>query len=74
MEEIKIKNLFKTLEDKEVNTKIVIDDLVIGIKTLLNIITITSQDKRESNQKDLSSYEDNVTPLFNKGKAKAKEP
>ena len=40
LKEIKIENLFKTLEDKKVDIKIVIDDLVMGIKTLLDIITI----------------------------------
>jgi len=36
-----MKNLFKTLKNKKVNTKTVIDNLVIEIKTLLDIITIT---------------------------------
>ncbi len=44
-----MENLFKALEEEEINIKIVIDDLVIGVKTLLNIITIASQNGRESN-------------------------
>ena len=44
-----MKNLFKLLKNIKVNTKTVIDELVIGIKTLLDIITITLQDGRESN-------------------------
>ena len=43
-----MENLFKTLEDKEVDIWIVIDGLVMGIKTLLDIITITLQDGKES--------------------------
>jgi len=35
-----MKKLFKLLEDIEAETKIVIDDLVMGIKTPLNIIFI----------------------------------
>jgi len=49
LEEQEIKNPFKTLEDKEVNTWTVINSLVIGIKTLLNIMTIALQDRRENN-------------------------
>ena len=44
-----MENLFKTLEDKKADTWIVIDSSMMGIKTLLDIITITSQDGRESN-------------------------
>ena len=44
-----MEDLFKSLEDTEAETKIVINDLVTGIKTLLDIISITSQDGRESN-------------------------
>ena len=36
-----MENPFKLLEDTKAETKIVIDDLVMGIKTLLNIISIT---------------------------------
>ena len=43
-----MENLFKTLEDEEADTWIVIDDLMMGIETLLDIITITSQDGKES--------------------------
>jgi len=46
---MELENLFKTLEDKKANTKIVIDKSVMGIETLLDIMTITLQDKRESN-------------------------
>ena len=36
----KIKKSFKLLEDIEAETKIVIDDLVMGIETLLNMMSI----------------------------------
>ena len=49
LKEQEIKNLFKTLEDKEVDTQTVIDGSVMGIKTLLDTITIALQDKREDN-------------------------
>ena len=39
--EMEIKNLFKALKDREVNIKIIINDLVMGVETLLNIIIIT---------------------------------
>ena len=45
----KIKNLFKSLEDTKAETEIVIDNLVIGIETLLDIMSIALQDSRESN-------------------------
>ncbi len=47
MEEIK--GLLKTLKDKKADIKIVMDDLVTGIETLLSTITIALQDERESN-------------------------
>ena len=37
----KIEELLKSLEDIEAETKTVIDNLVMGIKTLLNIMFIT---------------------------------
>ncbi len=37
----KIEKLFKSPEDTEAETKIVIDNSVIGIETLLNIMSIT---------------------------------
>ena len=40
LEEAKIKNLFKTLKDIKANTEIVIDNLIAGIETLLNTMTI----------------------------------
>ena len=49
LEEQEVKNPFKTLEDKEVDTWIIIDGSVTGIETLLNIMTIALQDGRESN-------------------------
>ena len=49
------------------------DDLVMGIETLLDIITIASQNGRESNQENPSSYKNSVTLLLNKGKAKNSE-
>ncbi len=44
-----MENLFETLKDKEINTKIVIDNLVMGIETPLDIITIALQNGTESN-------------------------
>ena len=69
-----MENLFKTPKDKEVDTEIVIDNLVMGIETPLHTITIALQDRRESNQENPSSHDNNVTPPLNKGKTKAKEP
>ena len=69
-----MENPFKTPEDKKVDTWTVIDSLVTGIKTLLDIITIASQNKRESNQENPSSYNNNTTPPLNKGKAKSNKP
>ena len=74
LEEQEIKNLFKTLEDKKANTQTVIDGSVTGIETLLNIITITLQDGRESNQENPSSHNNNTTPTLDKGKAKNNKP
>ena len=42
--------------------------LVMGIETPLDTISIALQDKRESNQKDLSKHIASATPLFIKGK------
>jgi len=39
----------KSPEDIKAETEIVIDDLITGIETLLNIISIALQDGRESN-------------------------
>ena len=39
---VTVGDLYETLEDIEVDTKIVIDDLVAGIKTPLDTITIAS--------------------------------
>ncbi len=36
-----IKDLFKSLKDIKIETETVVDDLVAGIKTLLDIIIIT---------------------------------
>ena len=44
-----MKELLKSLKDIEAETETVIDNSVMGIKTPLNIISITSQDGRESN-------------------------
>ncbi len=51
----KMENPFKSLKDIKAETKIIIDDLVMGIKTLLGTISIALQDSKESNQEDLSS-------------------
>ena len=40
----------------------------MGIKTLLNMMFIALQDKREKNQNDLSKQNVSVTPPFVKGK------
>ena len=71
LEEQEIKNLFKTLENKEVNIWTVIDRLVTGIEILLDMMIIALQNKRESNQEDPSSRDNSVTPPLNKGKAKS---
>ena len=42
--------------------------LVMGIETLLNIISIASQDRRERNQKGLNKQNVSVIPPFIKGK------
>ena len=47
---------------------------MIGIKTPLDIITIALQDRRESDQENLSSHDDSTTPPLNKGKAKNNKP
>src|SRR5277367_6977015 len=65
---------FKTLEDTEADTEIVIDDLVTGIETPLDTMTIASQDGRESDQEDSSSQDDSATPPLGKGKTKVDEP
>ncbi len=70
LKEQEIKNPFKTPKDNKVNIQTIINGLVTGIETLLNIITIASQNKRENNQENLSSQDNNTTPLLNKGKAK----
>ena len=44
-----IKELLKSPKNIKAETKTIIDNLVIGIKTLLNIMFITLQDGRESN-------------------------
>ena len=41
LKEIKMGNLFETPKDIEADTETVIDNLVMGIETLLNIMTIT---------------------------------
>ena len=44
-----MENLFKLLEDTKAETKIVINNLVMGIETPLDIIFIALQDSKESN-------------------------
>jgi hypothetical protein len=41
LEEAKMENPFKTLKDIEIDTETVIDNSVMGIETLLDIMTIT---------------------------------
>ena len=43
-----MENLFKSLKDIKAETKTVIDDLVMGIETLLDMMFITLQVGRES--------------------------
>ena len=69
-----MKNPFKSLKDIKTETKTVIDNSVMGIKTLLDTMFITSQDSKERDQEDLSGYIDSATLLFNKGKAKDSIP
>jgi len=44
-----MENLFKTPKDKEADIWTVINSSMTKIETLLNTITITSQDGKESN-------------------------
>jgi len=48
LEEQEMENLFKTPKDNKVNIWIVIDSSVMGIETLLDIMTIALQYKREN--------------------------
>ena len=65
-----IKKPLELLEDTKAETKIVIDDSVMGIETLLNMMSITLQDERESNQENPNGLRDSTTPPLDKGKAK----
>ena len=47
---------------------------MMGIETLLDIMAIALQDRRESNQENLSSHNNNITPPLSKGKAKSNKP
>jgi len=69
-----IKSLFKSLENTKTETEIVIDGLVTGIKTLLDMMFITSQNGRERDQENPSSHKDSAILLFDKGKAKKSTP
>src|SRR6266702_4525237 len=62
-----MESLFESPEDTKAETKTVMDNSVMGIETLLDIMSIASQDGRESNQEDLSN---SITPLLDKGKAR----
>jgi len=42
-----MENLFKLLKDEKAETEIIINNSVVGIETLLNIISIISQNKKE---------------------------
>ena len=44
----KMENPLESLEDTKAETEIVINNLVAGIKTLLNIMSIASQNGKES--------------------------
>src|SRR6266702_1518116 len=69
-----MEELFKSLEDIEVKTKTVINNSVTGIETLLDMMSITSQNGRESNQENLSSHKDNAILLLDKDKARISTP
>jgi len=43
-----VRNPFKTFEDKKVNIKTVINNLVMGIETKLNTMIIALQNEREN--------------------------
>ena len=70
----KIENLFESPKDIEAETETVTNNLVMGIKTPLNTMSIALQDSRESNQENLSGHMDSTTPLSNKGKARESTP
>ena len=65
-----MENLFETPKAIKADTETVTNKLIIGIETPLDIIII-SWNGRESDQENPSSYNNNATPLFNKGKAKS---
>src|SRR6266704_1058282 len=69
-----MESLYKLLEDIEAETETVIDNLVTGIKTLLNMMSITLQNSKERDQEDLSGHMDSVILPLNKGKAKDSTP
>ena len=70
----KMENLFKSLEDIEVETETVIDNSVMGIETPLDMMSITLQNGRERDQESPSSHMDSVTLLLNKGNARMSMP
>ena len=66
-----LENLFEISKDKKADIEIIIDKSMMGIETLLGMMTIALQNGRENNQEDLSSHDNNITPPFDKGKAKS---
>ena len=44
-----MENLFKLLKDEKADTETVMNELIMGIKTLLDMMIITLQDGRENN-------------------------
>src|SRR6266702_6186518 len=70
----KIEKLLELLNDIKAEIEIVIDDLVMGIETLLDIMFITLQNGKESNQENLSGYKDSITLLLSKDKARVNTP
>jgi len=70
----KIKKLLELPKDIKAEIKIVIDNLVTGIETLLDTMSIALQDGRENNQENPSGQKDSTTPPLDKGKAKISTP
>ena len=69
-----IEKSLKLLKDIEAETETVIDDLVMGIETPLDTMSIALQDGRESNQEDPSGQKNSTTLPLDKGKAKISTP
>jgi hypothetical protein len=63
------KNLREVNKVLEVETETATDSIIVnGQKTPLDIVFITSQDKRDRIQNELSGYSISTSPSLNKGK------